>query len=753
MKKTLLLLVFGIVSLISSAQEINFPKSHYADSIAVAKHLPELAQKMIPLYKDSDLSQYKDNLFRLHLVAQNYDLVAPTIREIGQVIYSDSTDSRGLGFSFRVFANVLASKPASKAVFEKSFQQQFHKIYDVLDDKNKNMVEQYYERDLSQLKKDFDDKLTAALNANETITITDAVALCRSYCSYFTFSNTLTLGRKELQIVADEKYIVNENEVITMADGGTIALTIVRNKRIPQALPVVFMFNIYAGADLSRCKEAADKGFVGVIANTRGKRLSKDEIEPFEHDASDAYQIIDWISKQSWCDGKVGMYGGSYLGFSQWSAMKKPHPALKTIVPMVAVGTGVDYPMQNGVFMCYSLQWIHFVCNNKLTDFEDFGDTKKWSTTFTNYFKEGKAFRDLDKIDGRPNAIFQRWLSHPTFDSYWKNMTPTKEEFANINIPILGFTGYFDDDQIGALYYYHQYQKYNTNNNYYLVIGPFDHFGSQGYPAAELNGYTIDKEGLIPINALVFEWFNYQLKDGKKPEFLKDKVNFEIMGKNEWRHVQKLSAMHNDELTFYLGEENKKMKLLTAKPKTLKAISQTVDFKDRSECRPYGMTDLNGIEKLLDTVYRPDKQFLVFESDAIESPLAISGELKASLKISCNKKDMDIAIQLVEKTADGHYFILNNNLQRASYVMDSDQRKLLQPNKIETITMNRNYITCKQLEKGSKVIIAIGVHKNPNWQVNYGSGKDVSDETMEDAKIPLEVKWYNDSSIVIPVLR
>lgn len=384
---------------------------------------------------------------------------------------------------------------------------------------------------------------------------------------------------------------------------------------------------------------------------------------------------------------------------------------------------------------------------------EDFGDAKKWANTFSTYFKEGRPFRDLDKIDGRPNAIFQRWLNHPNFDSYWKNMTPTKEEYAKINIPILGFTGYYDDDQIGALYYYNQYQKYNKNDNYYLVIGPFDHYGSQGYPVAELNGYTIDKVGLLPINSLMYEWFNYQLKDGKKPEFLKDKVNFEVMGRNEWRHVPKISDMHNNLLTLYLGEENGKMKLLNTQPKTLKAISQTVDLKDRSECRPYATTDINGIEKLLDTVYRPEKHLLVFESEPFYTPTILSGEIKANLKVSCNKKDVDITLELVEKTIDGKYYILNRNLQRASYVGEGETRKLLHPNKIETITMNRNYTTCKQLEKGSTVLIAIGVNKDANWQVNYGTGKDVSDETMEDAKIPLEIKWYNDSTITIPVLK
>ena len=80
-------------------------------------------------------------------------------------------------------------------------------------------------------------------------------------------------------------------------------------------------------------------------------------ITPYENEQDDIYDIIDWISKQEWCNGKVGMYGGSYTGFSQWSTVKNSHPALKTIVPQVAVMPGFDAPMENNVQMNLGLYW------------------------------------------------------------------------------------------------------------------------------------------------------------------------------------------------------------------------------------------------------------------------------------------------------------------------------------------------------------------------------------------------------------
>jgi predicted acyl esterase len=122
-----------------------------------------------------------------------------------------------------------------------------------------------------------------------------------------------------------------------------------------------------------------------------------------------------------------------------------------------------------------------------------------------------------------------------------------------------------------------------------------------------------------------------------------------------------------------------------------------------------------------------------------------------TLKASINKKDMDIGVTLFEIMPDGKYFHLAYYLGRASYTKDMSQRTLLTPGKIETISFDRTRMVCRQLSKGSRLLIVLNVNKNADAQVNYGTGKDVSDETIEDAKEPLQIKWYNDSIIKIPV--
>mgnify|MGYP001023260221 CR=1 FL=1 len=443
------------------------------------------------------------------------------------------------------------------------------------------------------------------------------------------------------------------------------------------------------------------------------------------------------------------MYGGSYLGFSQWAAAKSLHPALKTIIPQAAVSIGIDFPMQNNVFMNYSLSWIHYVTNNKETDLADFR-SNRWFKGSNKWFKKGIAYNKLDSIDGRPNEIFQQWLTNPSYNGYWQKMIPFKEQFANINIPVLTITGYYDADQTGAMYYYNEHHKYNKNANHFLVIGPYDHFGAQSAQGKKVGNYVIDEAAGVNFNKLAFEWFDYILKDGKKPNLLKDKVNYQIMGANIWKHSPTLSDMNNDTLTFYLSPEKIKNKYPLSQDKPQNGFIQyTTNFKSRNRNSTFSRTTNWHIE----SKKLRKGNYLEFVSKPLEDPLSINGNFIGEFKATINKKDMDFIVELYELKPDGTYFSLSGIVARASYAKDKSNRQLLTPGTIETIPFSNTYFTSRQLEKGSRIVIIVGINKNAYWQINYGTGKHVSEETIADAKEPLEIQWHSDSFIKIPVYR
>lgn len=747
-----MLLLALSLHLAASAQPFLFSKELLRDSLRLDKAMTQMAGDVLKKYQSDNRERYLDNTFRLQLLAGDYSGMRKSLDEMNLMQFNDSISRSATALHYRVFAAVLAAGVKGND-FNQFYEHCFNSTMQKLSEANQNLATRYFESSESELKQNWE---STSRELQDSLNAEDAIRLCRAYLSWKTARETFTLARKIILRTEAEKYIIEDSILVPMPDGGRISVLVVRSRKNQEPLPVVMMYNIYAGKELMTCKEAVNYGYVGLVANTRGKGLSNDSIEPFEHDARDAWHIIDWISRQPWCNGKIGMYGGSYLGFSQWSSVKKLHSALKTIVPQVAVGAGVDYPMQNGIFMNYMLRWIHYVHDNRYTSDADFMHSEKWNDLFLRWFRTGRSFRSLDSMEGRPSTIFQRWLKHPVYDQYWKKMTPQKKEFARINIPVLSISGYWDDDQLGALHYYREHTRYNRNARHYLLLGPYDHGGAQFLPSATVSNYKVDSVALINIIDLVFAWFNHTLKDGPLPAILKDKVTFQLMGKNEWRSVPSLNKMADDTIRFYFSTEktNAGYLLKTSRPSVKGFIAQNVDFRDREEAwLTPDEPGMGSYPHILDSTIRTEKHKLIFVSEPMEKPLAISGALMPEFRFSCNKKDVDLVLDLFEQTADGRYFALNRNMQRASLASDPSMRTLLSPGKIHTVAIPRTFVTCRQLQKGSRIVLVAGVNKSPVWQVNYGSGKDVSDETMADAVEKLEMKWYTDTCIKIPVIH
>jgi len=570
----------------------------------------------------------------------------------------------------------------------------------------------------------------------------------------FLFSITAS-AQQTTAIKLDESasiYDIQDSVLIKTRDGATISAIVVRKRGDATPKPVILQFTIYVrdkGRDIRTTKEASDHGYIGVIAYTRGKRFSKDEIYPYENDGKDAYDVIDWISKQKWCNGSVGMYGGSYNGFTQWAACKTLHPALKTIVPYVAARPGQGLPMENNVFVNPNYEWAFYVGNNKYLDTVAGNDRQRFRNMQNKWWETGVAYNKLDSIDGTPNKWFQRWIQHPAFDNYWQNMTPYKNDFSQIKIPVLAFDGYYNDGQSSGLYYLRELQKYSPETPAYLVIGPYGHFGTQVGGEPVLYDYKVDSVALFNITKITYQWFDYILKNGEKPEILKDKINYEVMGANEWRSAPSLDKMNNSFLSLYLTT-TKLGNFYSAnakKPTKQNYLLQEVDFADRQNSNnDYYPEPI--IRKEVDT-----SNGYLFISDPITEPTIINGSFLGQIKASINKKDMDFGITLYEVLPNGDYFHLSYFIGRASYATNIEKRKLLTPNKIETIPFSNTHLISKKLQIGSRLLVAININKNPFSQLNYGTGKEVSTETINDAKEPLIVKWYNDSFVKIPIWR
>lgn len=574
--------------------------------------------------------------------------------------------------------------------------------------------------------------------------------------SIILFSCILFSCKSQEAILLEKSITVNGNEyiiqdvLINLQESVEISAIVVRRSNVIDPKPVILQYTIYAEEilDLSLL-ESVDNGYVGIMAYSRGKRKSSNEIWPYEFEANDLYQVIDWISSQKWCNGKIGMFGGSYNGFTQWAATKRLHPNLKTIVPYVANRPGMGLPMENNIFLNPNYEWAFYVTNSKFLDTLA-NDRKRTIKMQDQWWKSGVAYEQIDSIDQRPNQYFQKWIDHPSFDAYWQSMAPYKEEFADINIPILTIDGYYNDSQNSSLYYLREHYKYHPEAEHYLVIGPYNHFGTQRGGNSWVNGYKVSQKSLFNINKLTYQWFDYIMNNGEKPEMLKDKINYFVMGTDEWRSAKSIEGMKNDSLILYLTNEKLEdfHTLKKDKPQELDHIEQTIDFADRST-----MNNNNYYPDPIELEKLNLKTGLVFISKPLQDSMLINGSFEGEIIASINKKDMDIGVTLFELHPNGKYFHLSYSLFRASYTQDITERNLLKPNTRERIPFSNTHLVSKKLNKGSRLVIVLDVNKESYSQLNYGTGKDVSKETIRDANDPLKVKWYNESYVEIPIYR
>jgi predicted acyl esterase len=283
--------------------------------------------------------------------------------------------------------------------------------------------------------------------------------------------------------------------------------------------------------------------------------------------------------------------------------------------------------------------------------------------------------------------------------------------------------------------------------NHYLVIGPYDHSGAGcGYIQPVLGGYTLDDVANINIDSLIYQWFDYTLKGGRKPGILQDTVNYEVMGANRWEHVPSLKKVNSSFLDLYLSDTKQGKYYNLATQKSGGSVSQYIDFSIRKERNVSYSLNTSGV--LTDSL---SDDIITFISDVQKDDFIISGSFIANLSASINKKDMDIVIALTVQQPDGKYLNLSSALIRASYAKSYSQRNLLTPGVKENIPVNGAFASVKVL-KGSRIIVSISaLGSGPYLEINYGTGADVATENIKNAKQPLQINWYGDSVIQIPI--
>lgn len=732
-------------SIPAGAQEAS-PMAPAGDAARLEAPVRRLAESLIPAQAGKDRPADLNLLFRLQLAAHRYADAEATIGRL-QILYRPDQVVRSRALTpWLIYARAGRLAGGGMATDE-TLQQAFTETYADIDDREAVELLHWYVYDLDRARGALADAEKACLGVPLQACPT-GVDVVRAHMGLATWEYLLPRSARLVRADLERRFVIEEDLLIPTADGAQIAAMIVRPRSAAPATALL-NFTIYARDDWAFLDAArmAGRGYAGVVAYSRGKGRSPDQVVPYVHDGADAATVIAWLAAQDWSDGRVGMFSGSYNASTQWAALKHMPPALKAIATNASNAPGIDTPMEGNVFLNFMYPWPFYTTNLKGLDDETYDDPERWAALDRNWYTNGRPYRDLPRIDGAPNPVFAEWLNHPGYDAYWQRLLPYREEFAGIKIPVLVQTGYFDGGMVGALYYLRQHYRYNPQADHRLLIGPYHHVAMNQGVLETISGYEIDPAARIDLQDIRLRWFDHVFRGAPLPEVLSDRINFQVMGADRWRHVPSLEAMGERRLRLYLSDarDGARFTLARGRPARRGFTHLQVDFTDRSDVDYEPPSEVFSRE--IDV-----RNALVFATGPVSGPMEVNGGFSGRLNIVTNKKDLDLQIALYELRPDGTYFPLTTFLGRASYLRDRSRRHLLRPGRTETLAFDSDRITSRLIGAGSRIVAVVGVAKQRDVQINYGSGKDVSDESIADAGEPMRIRWSNDSFIDLRIV-
>jgi len=529
---------------------------------------------------------------------------------------------------------------------------------------------------------------------------------------------------------------------------------------------VIFTLTPYtADSYLDRALYFSRNGYVFALIDVRGRGNSEGTFEPFANEGRDGHDIVEWLAQQPWCNGKVTMWGGSYAGNNQWTTLRERPPHLATIVPVASPYPAVDFPMVGNVFASYDIQWLTYT-SGLLANRSLFNEGSFWTQKFREMYLGHRPFRELDQIVGNRSTVFQKWLDHPAPDAYWTSMAPTPEDYGRMEIPILSITGHYDGDQGGALTFYREFMRHATpaaREKHFLIIGPWDHAGTRT-PAAEVGGLTFGPASLVDLNKLHKDWYDWTMKDGPRPEFLKKRVAYYVAGPGAetWKYADDLETIATERQTLYLGSDGGRAngvfqsgRLSAAPPAKTSAPDHWV--YDPLDVRPGeveiqpdpAVTGQRGVLAL-------GEGGVIYHSEPFAASTEITGNVKLTVFLAMDVPDTDLQVSLYEILPDGSSVALTSDILRARYRNSREKAEPVPPGAVQRYVFDHFSWFSRQIAQGSRLRLVISSPNTSSLEKNYNSGGVVSQETAKDARtahVTLAHDAAHPSALEVPVVR
>ncbi|HXH59832.1 MAG TPA: CocE/NonD family hydrolase [Fimbriimonadaceae bacterium] len=457
----------------------------------------------------------------------------------------------------------------------------------------------------------------------------------------------------------------------------------------------------------------AKRGYAVMCQDVRGRGDSDGEWDPLVNERKDGKDTIDWITEQTWSDGKVGMIGGSYLGYVQWAAATSGDPALKCIVPQVSPPPPVDnFPWDHGAFMLLPDIWWCRVVKDKNSDvqgaFANLGNLDAMKTL------------PIGKVDdayfGETIPFFDRWISRGTLAS-WGDVF-TLADVAKVKIPVLSVSGVWDGDGVGTMEHWAALRA--AKGTQWVVFGPWSHLFDT---FSKYGDVDYGPDAVMELDSTYLRFFDTYLK-GKSVSFDKvPRVQFFVTGANKWVDGPDWPLPSAKPVTYYLGggkasgadpQGTLTSKIGTGKDSYVYDPNHVAFDEKEVHVDPTGSSTVFPKEAI-------GQGTLVYRTSPFDSATTLAGPMNVELYITTSAKDATFHVQVLDQDADGTYrMIALLGTARATY--HDGKFSPLVPGKAYKVTVEPWWFA-HEFEKGHRLAILVFSDSFPQFARNPGTGE------------------------------
>ena len=561
---------------------------------------------------------------------------------------------------------------------------------------------------------------------------------------------------------------IEKNVPAAMRDGTVLRADIYR-PRAPGRYPAILQRTPYsknpphASGEFSKI---ASHGFVVVIQDTRGRYMSDGVATPHD-EAQDGFDTIAWVAQLPYVNGKVGMYGGSYLATTQLLAATLKPPALAALFPASSYASRYDMVFQGGAFylsdgLGWNLGQAVDVRRRLLTPGVDrdgpIGLNAAESKAFQEQWLWQVPLKSIDALEIRKYAPgYFLMLDHPSYDAYWRTFD-IESRHDQFQVPAYHLTGWYDTLLTGTLRNFTGLRAHAATQEarryQRLVIGPWTH-ARPTLQSTKIGDVDFGREAGLDSQDLMLRWFQYWLKGGDRAVIEGAPVRIFVMGANRWRDEPEWPLARARSTAYYLGSGGRANTAAgngTLGPESAGGASQDRFVYDPSNPVPTGAqrgysrtpSDQREIEKREDV--------LVYSTAALGESTEVTGPISVKLWVASSARDTDFTAKLVDVFPDGTARALTDGILRARYRDSKTQPALLTPGQPVEITIDVG-ATSNLFQAGHRIRLDISSSNFPRFDRNPNTGGAFG----EDSKLlPAEQTILHDakhpSRLLLPVV-